>query len=264
MNPRMTSTCVMRRAYSQSSSLRLSGCQHLTDLSPLRGCAVLARLALRGCLALSDLGPLVGCTRLESLHVLHCPQVRGPPLAVALRALQAAISSVRILSGDHVVHHTKLSATLVRFLAAPHHSLSFKAMVAVSALSTHPSWNDMLSPMALAQVKQTFDTAGCGPCRLVAPLSATVGSGRMEHIFAFVEQAHAEQATRMFARLRLPVEDSYAVVRLPRGRWSRRRRLLRHEKASSEIGADATSAVVSDGYSGVGACDHRVVGVSVV
>lgn len=231
-------------------ALRLSGCQHLADLSPLRGCASLARLALRGCVALSDLGPLVGCARLASLHVLHCPLVRGPPLAAALRALQTAIRSVRILSGDHVVHHTKLIAhrglPLVRFLAAPCHGLPFKATVAVStderALSTGPWRDSVLSPLAISHVQQTFDTVGCGPCRLVTRVPHAVGSSQMEHIFAFDEPAHAERAARMFARLRLPVEDSYATVRLTRGRWRRRRRLLRHEEAPAAICSDVTSS----------------------
>lgn len=255
-------------------TLRLSGCLYISDVSPLHICVPLRRLTLRGCLALRDLLPLVG-SGLEALHVLHCPLVRGPPLARVLRALQTTIRSVRILCGDHVVHHTKLVANqqprylvhyryhtpmfespwmarwlaarpqpVVRYLPAPRHSLAFEATVAVTTdiravddVQRELAWQggnqlgvNALSRPALAHVQRVFETAGCSPCWLVHCGLVHPTTPQKAYIFAFADPTHAEQAARQFARLRLPVEDGHAIVRLARGRWRRRRCRLLHEE----------------------------------
>ena len=161
--------------------------------------------------------------------------------APALRALQSTIRSVRILSGEHIVHHTKRIATpgrpaAVHFVGAPRHSLPFEATVAVRPDErgcTGAPWSHrVLSAQSVAHVQRALETAGCcGPCSLVTCVPRAPGAAQMEHIFAFDKLAHAELAARRFTRLRLPVEDGYAIVRLTRGRWRRRRRLLRHQEA---------------------------------
>lgn len=99
---------------------------------------------------------------------------------------------------------------------------------------------DVPRPPAVAHMQQTFAAAGYGPGTLISWGPRYPSSEQTELIVAFVERAHGERAARRFARLWLAVDGRYAVVRLARGGFRRRKLRLTHEAAPIASAAATT------------------------
>ena len=248
------------------------------------------------CMELRDLSPLRHSVSLQSLHVLHCPLVRGRALTACLNALQTSIRSVRILDGDHMVHHTKL--VLPRRMAMaptpPPERLRLgdaleQRQVEVAMMATAPTppperlrlgdaleqrqvamatapivWtvpppkiqveiyttvvmsyryrDYQLSAEALNYVLRTFEALGFRPCGPVVHHAHPRDNNTVQRDYeSIVRLAHQDDARNVssacnlgiwdYGHVKVPQEDTTVFVRTSRGRWRRRRRLLKHASA---------------------------------
>jgi len=74
------------------TTLQLSGCKQLRDLSPLMSLTNLEVLFLSGNqISDSDLSPLVGLTNLVTLHLSWCDQIRDLGILTELPNLKALV-----------------------------------------------------------------------------------------------------------------------------------------------------------------------------
>ena len=218
---------------------------------------------------LRDLSPLRHSVSLQSLHVLHCPLVRGRALTACLHALQTSIRSVRILDGDHIVHHTKLvlprrmataptppperlrlgdaleqrqvamaTAPIVWTVPPP----KIQVEIYTTVVMSYRYRDYQLSAEALNYVLRTFEALGFRPCGPVVhhahPRDNNTVQRDYESIVRLAHQDHARNVSSAcnlgiwdYGHVKVPQEDTTVFVRTSRGRWRRRRRLLKHASA---------------------------------
>jgi len=246
-------------------TLRLCVCPNIFNLQPLQFCGSLRALQLRGCLAVVDLSPLVGHAKLESLHVDHCREVRGLALDACLRDLINTIRSVRVLTGDFRLYHTKLGASVPQ--ASLRAEVVHEGTVAVSRMlpegvdpihSAAVPWEDAQHPTSCWASDSADDwDNGRIPHEWIVSLMGRFGIRQCELLLKNVYSTPINRASLYetligFPSLHLAADAAYhfnglpAVqgeyedgtelqVRLCRGRFYRRRRMLTQPELPGEV-----------------------------
>ena len=238
-------------------TVRLCGCPHIENLQPLARCRMLRALSLRGCLGLHNLAPLVQhYGALRSLHVKNCAHIRGPSLARLVPPLVHTIRSVYILSGDQrIVHHyhwcANSAADIIQqpaLLYTPHDCWSHTIAAYIGDNPREMYWNDrrFRGDLDAGHLEGIF-TAGVGECAIVhrsALVHSHHGASMRRHpsrppawktaiIIGFADPTHPAQAAFLYDEESWPCffEGQTIWVHACKGRWSRRKRMVRNAPA---------------------------------
>jgi internalin A len=156
-------------------SLDLSGCEQVSDLSPLSGVTSLQTLDLSGCEQVSDLSPLSGVTSLQTLNLSGCEQVSDLSPLIGLTSLQALklsgcklVTDLFPLSGLTSLQSLDLSGC--KQLSGDLFPLASLTSLRSLSLSGCERLSD-LTPLAGLTSLQSLDLAGCEQLSDLSPLT---------------------------------------------------------------------------------------------